>query len=177
MISKNPDAQNILKVRPAAGRPLIEDSQPELLKIICDIAIHGSAAHDKRQADMFRSIKSLDQLAEELQKLDFYLSRSALYLRLLPKRSLSTEGKRHIKTAPVRLLRSQNDQHVAHIDTKFAAASIRSMEEIASLLGPNEVCFISCDDKAKVSIGLTAAKTQSPILMHLDYKISLPDHD
>lgn len=63
------------------------------------------------------------------------------------------------------------------MDANFAAATINMMEEIASFLGPKEVCFVSSDDKAKVCIGLTAAKKQSPILMHLEYKVSLPDHD
>lgn len=48
---------------------------------------------------------------------------------------------------------------------------------MASLLGSNEVAFLSQDDKARVVIGLAAATKQSPILMHVEYKITLPDHD
>ena len=33
------------------------------------------------------------------------------------------------------------------------------------------------DDKAKVLIGITAAKKQTPSLMHMEYQITLPDHD
>ena len=33
------------------------------------------------------------------------------------------------------------------------------------------------DDKAKVPIGITAAKKQSPLIMHMEYQITLPDHD
>ena len=33
------------------------------------------------------------------------------------------------------------------------------------------------DDKAKVSIGITAAKEQTPLLMHMEYQVTLPDHD
>ena len=36
---------------------------------------------------------------------------------------------------------------------------------------------MSTDDKAKVHIGKTAAKAQAPMLMHVAYKIRLPDHD
>ena len=36
---------------------------------------------------------------------------------------------------------------------------------------------MSQDDKARVPIGLTAANKQSPFLMHVDYRVSLPDHD
>ena len=39
------------------------------------------------------------------------------------------------------------------------------------------MCFISQDDKCRVLIGVTAANKQSPLLMHVEYRISLPDHD
>jgi len=39
------------------------------------------------------------------------------------------------------------------------------------------VCFISQDDKARVPIRLTAANKQNPLLMHVEYRVSLPDHD
>ena len=33
------------------------------------------------------------------------------------------------------------------------------------------------DDKARVPIGLTAAKKQSPLMMHVEYRVQLSDHD
>ena len=51
------------------------------------------------------------------------------------------------------------------------------MEEIAAILGPEEVTFHSIDDKAKVPIGITAAKKQTPLLMHMKYQVTSPDHD
>lgn len=51
------------------------------------------------------------------------------------------------------------------------------METIASVLGPDSVTFLSQDDKARVPIGLAAANKQAPLLMHVEYKVSLPDHD
>ena len=45
------------------------------------------------------------------------------------------------------------------------------------MLGPREVCFISQDDKARVPIGLTAANKQAPLLRHVEYRVTLPDHD
>ena len=51
----------------------------------------------------------------------------------------------------------------------FAISSIRALEEISVILGPEEVTFHSMDDKAKVPIGITAAKKQTPLFM--------PDHD
>lgn len=41
----------------------------------------------------------------------------------------------------------------------------------------DQVFFISQDDKARVPIGVTAANKQAPILMHIEYRIKLPDHD
>ena len=37
--------------------------------------------------------------------------------------------------------------------------------------------FLSNDDKAHTALGLAVASLQSPILMHLDYHVRLPDHD
>ncbi|KAJ8940658.1 hypothetical protein NQ314_010633 [Rhamnusium bicolor] len=51
------------------------------------------------------------------------------------------------------------------------------MESLASFLGPNEVFFLSQDDKARVPIEITAATKQAPLLMHMQYRVSLPDHD
>ena len=75
------------------------------------------------------------------------------------------------------LPRPENSHHKYHISTKFARASIRYLGEIASFLGPEEVTFHSQDDKAKVPIGIPAAKKHVPLLMHLEYKVQLPDHD
>ena len=43
-------------------------------------------------------------------------------------------------------------------------------------MGPKAVTFISNDDKARVALGLAAAKLQAPVLMHLDYRVRLLDH-
>ena len=59
----------------------------------------------------------------------------------------------------------------------FARSTIRHLEEIAGFLSPEEVIFHSQDDKAKVPIGLTAANIQVPLVMHVEYKVKLPDHD
>ena len=59
---------------------------------------HFVGAHDRRRNEVIRSVRSLNDLKEELDKMGFNLSRSWLYLRLLPKRKDSNEGKRHVKT-------------------------------------------------------------------------------
>ena len=51
------------------------------------------------------------------------------------------------------------------------------MQETATTLGPEEVTFHSMDDKAKVSIGITAAKKQTTLLMDMEYQVTLPDND
>ncbi|BFZ05261.1 hypothetical protein BsWGS_08300 [Bradybaena similaris] len=176
LCAENPDICNKLKIRQKHGRPTTED-QPLLLKAIIDIALYGSAAHQKRQSDIYHSVRTLDELTEQLKAEGFHISRSAVYTRLIPKRSLSLEGKRHITTVPVKLIRAQNDAHSKHIDGRFCTATLTHLEEVASMLGPREVCFISQDDKARVPIGLTAANKQAPLLMHVEYRITLPDHD
>jgi len=109
--------------------------------------------------------------------LGYNISRSALYLRLLPRNCATTEGKRHTKTVPVKLLRARNTERKQHEDTHFAAATIKFLKDVCVLLGKQSVCVISQDDKAKVHLGLPAAKKQGPILMKVDYMIKLPDHD
>lgn len=142
-----------------------------------DIAILGSSVHERRQTEVLKTVKTLDELTEEIKKRGFIISRSGLYLRLLPRRADSIEGKKHVTTVPVKLAKAQTDMHKSHIDSKFAATSICHLEQVASILGPGQVMFFSQDDKARVPIGITAANKQAPLLMHLEYRVSLPDHD
>ncbi len=50
-------------------------------------------------------------------------------------------------------------------------------EELASLFGSALTSFIGQDDKAHVSISITAANMQAPLLMSVKYKVQLPEHD
>lgn len=158
------------------GRPQKYENT-DLIEAICRIAIPGSAAHERRRNEVIRTVKSLDQLTEALNHEGYDLKRSSVYLHLLPRNSRTIEGKRHVHTAPVKLMKAQNSSHAVHVSTKFARSSINALEEIATLLGPEEVTFHSMDDKAKVPIGITAAKKQTPLIMHMDYQVTLPDHD
>ena len=79
---------------------------------------------------------------------------------MLPRYACSKEGKRHVTMAPVKLALAQNNQHANHESTKFARPTIHTMEEIAGILGPQQVTFHSQDDKAKVSLGLPVANKQ-----------------
>ena len=152
-------------------------NKSELIKAICRIAISGSAAHDRRRKEVIRAVKTLDQLTKALNREGIELKRSSVYLHLLPRNHRSIEGKRHVTAALVKLYKSQNSKHASHPSTKFARASIRSLEELVTILGPAEVTFHSHDDKAKVPIELTAANKQAPMLMHMEYQVTLPDHD
>lgn len=172
-----PEIKKRLCIRGKQGRPRLEDDQPELLKQIISIATYASASHARRNDESYRSVKTLNELTEKLKQDGFNLSRSGTYLRLIPKRMSSQEGKLHVKTVPVKLLRSQNEAHSKHPDGKFCRATLRSLDEIASVLGPNQILYMSQDDKARVPIGMTAAKSQAPLLMHVEYKVTLPDHD
>ncbi|KAG5893766.1 hypothetical protein JTB14_005433 [Gonioctena quinquepunctata] len=164
---ENPEIKKRLFLRDSVGRPSLENDQPSLLKTIADIALFGSAADDRRRTESIRSVKTLDELTQELRKIGFDISRGGTYLRLIPRKSNSAEGRRHVSTVPVKLIRAQNDHHKSHLDSNFAETSIHYLENIASILGPDQVFFISQDDKARVPIGVTAANEQAPLLMHM----------
>lgn len=177
LCSTNPDAAKSLTPRAGPGRPRLEEEQSELLKTISDLALFGASAEERRRCEIVRTVHTLSELTNKLNELGFNISRSATYIRLLPRRANTREAKRHVVTVPVKLSRPEADHHKAHQDQYFSVASIRSLETIASVLGPDSVTFLSQDDKARVPIGLTAANKQAPLLMHVEYKVSLPDHD
>lgn len=175
--SKSPDIVSLLKSRSGPGRPRLEEQQPLLLKTIVDLAMFGASAEERRRSEIVRSCRTLNDLHEKLNEHGFQISRSSTYLRLLPRNYTTLEGKRHVVTVPVKLSRPEADHHKAHIDQHFCVATIRSLETVASILGPNQAFFLSQDDKARVPIGLTAVNKQAPLLMHVEYRVSLPDHD
>ena len=136
-------------VRDNPGRPSLDDIYCNLHHDILHIASIGAAASDKRRDDLIRSVKTLDDLHKALEDLNYKISRSALYLRLLPKSAHSSEGKKHVKTVPVRyilyqgkfncfpqrLVRPENSLRKKHIDRPYAAATYNSCFEIVETLG------------------------------------------
>lgn len=176
-MSQYPDGEDVSIPRKSSGRPSIGVDQPLFYETIIEIAIFGSRTDERRRLKTIRSTKTLDDLQAALTDQGFKPSRSATYFCLLPKNSRSQEGKRHINAVPVKLIRAQTDQHKMHVDTSFATVSMRYLECLASLLGLSEVFFLSQDDKARVPIGIVAANKQTPLLMHMEYRITLPDHD
>ena len=119
----------------------------------------------------------MDQLTEALNREGYNLKRSSVYLCLLPRNSIPKEGKRHVTKTPVKLISAKNSKHKNHPCTNFAKATTNALEELAGLLGPREVAFHSQDGKAKVLIEITAASMQAPLLMDMEYKVILSDHD
>ena len=164
-------------MREGPGRPPLEDSYVDLHRAIVTIAGGLAGADGKRRTDILDGCQSLDDLRAALLKEGYQLCRSALYLRLVPRRSNSTEGKKHIRTVPVKIRRAKNNLRARHEDANFTFATKDYLKSVASFFGQKNVFVISVDDKAKVPIGVTAAKYQAPLVMHMTYEIRLPDHD
>ena len=104
-------------------------------------------------------------------------SSTGLYYHLLPKRANSIEGRRHHASVPVRLIRAQNTQRSQHPDRDFCFQTHLMVKSMCKLFGSQCIAYLSVDDKARVPIGLTAATKQAPLMMMMEYKVKLPDHD
>ena len=75
------------------------------------------------------------------------------------------------------LYRPENSLRKKNRDRMFAKSFTDDMRCLDLLFGPDAMNYVSNDDKARVPLGLAAANLQSPILMSLDYKVRLNDHD
>ena len=94
----------------------------------------------------------------------------------MPRRGNTSEGKRHVTSVPVKLLKPEASLRKKNADRMYAKSFVDDMFEVAKIFGPHATQFVSNDDKAKVPLGL-AANLQAPLLMHLEYEVRLPDHD
>ena len=160
-----------------AGRPPLENACPELHKALVEIAAAGAGADSRRRTDVLNACNTLDDLRAALLKEGFKLNRQAVYLRLIPTRSDSADGKLHVRTVPVKIRRARNSKRKKHQDADFCFATKTHLKNIATMFGSDSVLVISADDKAKVPLGITAATRQAPLVMHMEYEIRLPDHD
>jgi hypothetical protein len=170
----HPD-EDLIKSGP--GRYPIEHSQPGLHDVIIQIAMSNCEAHKKRQMESLNTCQTLDDLCEAVKEYGFRISRQGLYLRLLPKKANSTEGKRHVTTVPVKLIKATSTGRKKHPDSHFAMATVNYLKDLAKMMGPCSVFYLSQDDKCRVPLGLPAATKQSPFLMMMEYRVQLPDHD
>ena len=132
---KIPEAGALLKVRKEPGRPRLEEDQPDLLQVISSIASLSSGAHLRRRDETLRCCRTLDELHKQLKDFGFTISRSGTYLRLLPHHANSHEGKRHVKTVPVKLVKAQTSEHKSHEDTSFCNATVSAINCLASFSG------------------------------------------
>ena len=78
---------------------------------------------------------------------------------------------------PVKIRKTQNNPRNRHEDTNFSFTTKQYMKDMASVFGTENVFVLSVDDKAEVLIGVTTITKQSSLVMHVDYEISLPDHE
>ena len=66
-----------------------ETHNKELIAAISQIAISGSAAHERSRSEIIRKVKTLDQLTEALNREGYSLKRSSVYLHFLLRNSLT----------------------------------------------------------------------------------------
>jgi hypothetical protein len=177
MCEENEECRKKLCLREIPGKPNANETQPGLLQAIVDLSMRGAGAHERRRSDALNSCRTLDDLTRELKSLGFNLTRSGIYLRLIPRNWATHEGKRHVTTVNVKLKRAENTEHHHHADTKFARTTHESLVQLCSILGLYDVACLSQDDKAKVPLGLPAANKQSTVIMNMEYEVKLPDHD
>ena len=162
-------------VSPVISRPKMIDNDV-LIKTITQLALAGSSADPRCRTEVINTCKTLNDLTEKLQTIGFTLKGSSVYLRLIPRRKDTTEGKRHKKIANVKLCKAQSTERKKDPDRRFAAATMKHVEELAVLMGKNNVPIIGKDGKAHIPFGIPAANKQSPIPMTMEYPVILPDH-
>ncbi|CAG8736863.1 35170_t:CDS:2 [Gigaspora margarita] len=176
----------LLQLQNLEVKGLITDAESDRKKVVQNKILVSSKAlsklkngqvNEQRRSKIIWSVKTLDQLHAVLEQINYKISRSATYLRLLPKRFNTKEGKRHIKTVSVKLLRLQNTARKRHKNTYFCASLVRNIKEIVSLLESQSVLIIFQDNKARIPLGLAIANKQAPILMRVEYRVELPDHN
>ena len=104
----------------------------------------------------FRSVKAIYRYASERAHYTHCsdIRRSSVYLRLISRNVCSIEGKRHVNTTPVKVLRSQNSKHNSHEGATLARSTFWHLEAIVEFLGPEEVIFHSQNGKVKVPSGV-----------------------
>lgn len=68
-------------------------------------------------------------------------------------------------------MRADNSKHRAHEDSRFATAAFRFATQLSELFGEKLTFVVSMDDKAKVRVGLPAAKVEQSIVASLSYKV------
>ena len=72
---------------------------------------------------------------------------------------------------PVKLLRPECNLRKSNVDRMYARSIVEDAHNIETLFGHEQVTFLSCDDKARIPLGISAVQKQAPIVMSLEYKV------
>ncbi|XP_055631795.1 uncharacterized protein LOC129771787 [Toxorhynchites rutilus septentrionalis] len=88
----NPENAHILAVKNEPERPRFEQ-EDKLLETIVDLVLLKSAADERRRMEMIRTYRSLDDLHAVVIEQGFEISRTGLYLRLLPRNCTTTKAR------------------------------------------------------------------------------------
>ena len=92
----NKDAKRVCREGP--GRPRYEEKEKLLQSILLVANQYFLGSHERRRNEVLNSVKTLDELSNVLKEEGFEISRSGLYLRLVPRDRKTTQGKLHVKT-------------------------------------------------------------------------------
>ena len=172
-------------IRSEPGRPPLEEQLTALPDLICKIAARKCAADPRRRTEIIRCVQTIDELERalngeiataypELAQSGFQVKRGALYLRLMPKRVNTIEGRRHVRCVPVARKPQFNALKVVP-ELRFTRAQYRMKDEITAWMAP-WTNRLGNDDKANVAVGIPAATKQRHILCKWDAPVRLPPH-
>ena len=89
------------------GQQPLENLLPDLHQAIINQVTVGAGADLPSQTDVLNSCKTLDNLHAALQREGYVFSRKALYLRLIPRRADSQEGKMPCKDSSCKITQSK----------------------------------------------------------------------
>ena len=120
-----------------AGRPPLEEKYPSIHQAIVDLVTVDAGADARRRTETHYACKTINDLHSSLTNPGYSLSRQALCLGLVPRSYDSAEGKRHVKTVPVRLPRAQNNKQSRHVDANFTFATRQQIMDMISSLVKN----------------------------------------
>ena len=82
-----------------------------------------------------------------------------------------------MQTVPGKITRPHINLRKRNKDRMFAKSFMDDLINVCRFFRPQSVLLLSNDSKAKVPLGLAAASLETPILMHMEYKVRLPVHN
>ena len=97
-----------------SGRPPLEETDLDLHKTIVVLATARAGDDSRRHTDVLNACKTLDNLRSVLLKEGHVLSRTALCLCLISRRSGPVEGKELVRTVPVKIRKVKNNLRNKH---------------------------------------------------------------